>query len=338
MNKITEKFDDTKILVAGDLMIDEYLWGRVDRISPEAPVPVVSVEKTDYMLGGAGNVMSNLAALGGHVHAAGLTGHDTDADMLIKKIEEMNIDSSGIIRDPQRPTTKKTRIIAVNQHVLRIDREIKKNISEKDSQSIKSYLEEVIPNVDMIIVSDYDKGFVTHELMRHLIQTAKKSSTPVMVDPKGLDFSKYSGASIITPNQKEAAAATRIEITDESRLFKAGKKLLEDLGLEKVIITCGKDGMALFEHGRKPLKIPSRPRQVFDVSGAGDTAIATLAIAMASGVEFARASTMANAAAGIVVGKMGAASISREELTLAMETANGPNKYPDAYPDECPNT
>jgi len=325
MDKLIKKFDAAKILVAGDLMIDEYLWGRVDRISPEAPVPVVSVEKTDYMLGGAGNVMSNLAALGGQVWAAGLTGDDRDADLLAKRIRELKIDASGIIRDPGRPTTKKTRIIAVNQHVLRIDREIKKEISEKNHQSIKHYLEGVIPQVDMIIVSDYNKGFVTHELMRYLIQAAKKNSTPVIVDPKGLDFSKYSGASIITPNQKEASAATRIEITDKSRLFKAGKKLLEDLGLEKVIITCGKDGMALFQHDRKPLKIPSRPKQVFDVSGAGDTAIATLALALASGIDFVDAASMANAAAGVVVGKLGAATISRKELALAISTANGPN-------------
>ena len=175
----------------------------------------------------------------------------------------------------------------------------------------------------MVIVSDYNKGFVTHELMKYITQAAKKKSTPVIVDPKGLDFSKYSGASIITPNQKEASAATRIEITDESRLFKAGKKLLEDLGLEKVIITCGKDGMALFQHGRKPVRIPSRPRQVFDVSGAGDTAIATLGIALASGAGFVDAASMANAAAGIVVGKLGAATISREELALAISTVNG---------------
>jgi rfaE bifunctional protein kinase chain/domain len=319
MNPLLEKFDQAKILVTGDLMLDEYVWGEARRISPEAPVPVVSVEKTDHTLGGAGNVIRNLSTLGGRVRAVALTGDDRDADRIFEEIKALGVDSSGIIRDPGRPTTRKTRIMAAGQHVLRIDREVQKKISGDIFASAKKRLEDWVPEADLVIVSDYDKGLVTRDLMKDLTALARKNRKPTLVDPKGLDFSKYAGASVITPNKKEAAKATRIDITDESSLFEAGKKLLDIAGVEKALITCGKDGMALFERGLEPRRIMSRPRQVFDVSGAGDTTIATLALALAAGAGFFEAARTANAAAGIVVAKPGTASVSRRELAKALE-------------------
>ncbi|VEN74246.1 D-glycero-beta-D-manno-heptose-7-phosphate kinase [Candidatus Desulfarcum epimagneticum] len=319
MEPLLEKFSRSKILVTGDLMLDEYVWGEARRISPEAPVPVVSVEKTDHVLGGAGNVIRNLSTLGGQVRAVALAGDDQDADRIFEEIKALGVDPSGIIRDPGRPTTRKTRIMAAGQHVLRIDREVKKKISGDIFASAKKRLEDWVPEADLVIVSDYDKGFVTRDLMKDITALARKNQTPTLVDPKGPDFSKYAGARVITPNRKEAVLAARMDITDEPSLFEAGRRLLDIAGVEKALITCGKDGMALFEKGLKPRRITARPRQVFDVSGAGDTAIATLALALAAGAGFFEAARTANAAAGIVVGKPGTAAVSLEELEKALE-------------------
>lgn len=300
-------------------MIDEYVWGQVDRISPEAPVQVVSVLRDSTTLGGAGNVVNNLAALGARVTVAGIIGSGANADQLTAMCRELGVDVSGIIQDPKRPTTRKTRIIGGHQHVLRIDRETKQAISQTQCDQIAAFVKERMASFDLVLISDYGKGLLTHTLLQRIIHAAQSGNKPVIVDPKGLDFRKYAGATAITPNKKEAALAAGVEITDDETLEAAGWKLLEDTGVEKVLMTCGKDDMVLFERGHKPYRIAAEARQVFDVSGAGDTVLAVLGLGVAAGGSFRQAAALANVAGRIVVGKVGTATVSVDELREATE-------------------
>ncbi len=306
------------VLVIGDLMIDEYLWGDVDRISPEAPVQVVAVKKEEFTLGGSGNVVNNLVALGAGVFAAGVIGTGRSGNMLIKRLAYLGVDAGGVVQEHGRPTTRKTRIIAAHQHVLRIDRETRKEISGETLDKITRFIEKIIPEADVVIVSDYGKGLITKTLMARVVISAKKHRKIIMADPKGLDYSKYSGVTLITPNRKEAALAAGVEITNDASLIKAGVKIIGIAGIEKLLVTCGKDGMVLFERDKKPYKIKTEARQVFDVSGAGDTVIAVMGLCVASGASFRSAASVANTAAGIVVGKVGTATVSEKELTAAL--------------------
>ena len=314
-------FERCKIIVIGDLMIDEYLWGNVDRISPEAPVPVVSVERESYTLGGAGNVINNLISVGAQVSVASAIGTGINADILIKTFADMKLDTSGLIRDPNRPTTKKTRIIAANQQVLRIDRETTRPITELAASHIYNFLEKHISTSHAILFSDYGKGLLSPDLLKRLIDLANYYNKPTLCDPKGLSFKKYAGTFIITPNKKEASLAAGVEIKDTDSLIAAGEKLLSDIPVKNVLITCGKDGMVLFEEGHPPHMISAKARQVFDVSGAGDTVLAVLGMAVAAGLSLAEGATLANLAAGLVVGKVGTAPIEKEELQEALDTA-----------------
>ena len=315
---VLPNFDKCNVLVVGDLMLDEYVWGDVDRISPEAPVQIVSVRREGYTLGGAGNVVHNLAALGANVLAAGVIGDGEDGRRLIGKFDELGLDTSGIIRETKRFTTRKTRIIAAHQHVLRIDRETRKEVSPQTLEQLTAFMENKISDIDAVLISDYGKGLISEVFLSKLIALAKKHGKITIADPKGLDFSRYSGVSLLTPNKKEAGLASGIEITDESGLLNAGKKILETAGLDNLLITCGKDGMILFYRDRSPHKIRAETRQVYDVSGAGDTVVAVIGLAVASGLSFEDGAALANIAAGIVVGKVGTATVSREELaTLA---------------------
>lgn len=312
------KFDRCHILVVGDLMIDEYLWGEVDRISPEAPVQIVAVDSEDYTLGGSGNVINNIAALGAKVTAAGVIGTGRNGQLVLQKFKELGVDTAGVVQEPDRPTTMKTRIIAANQQVLRIDRETKKAISDVTLDRLAGYIENKVPGVDVILISDYGKGVITNTLMSRLIAAARKHNKITIADPKGLDFSKYAGVSLLTPNKKEAARASGIEIVDESTLAESGRKILETVDINKLLITCGKDGMVLFQRDQTPCKISAEARQVYDVSGAGDTVLAVLGLGIAAGKSFEDSTTLANTAAGLVVGKVGTATISRQELTAAL--------------------
>lgn len=313
------KFEKCNLLVVGDLMIDEYLWGDVDRISPEAPVQVVSVKEENYTLGGSGNVANNLVALGAKVSMAGVIGSDRYGHLLLTKLNELGVNAEGVVVEPERPTTRKTRIISGNQQVLRIDRETKKDVSQQTFDFILNYIERVIPDVDLVLISDYGKGLITAALLNSLTSIIKKHNPPMrtIVDPKGRDFSKYSGVSLLTPNKKEAALASGIEIVDEPTLIKAGNSILENVKIENLLITCGKDGMVLFED-KKPYYITAQSKQVFDVSGAGDTVIAVLGLAIASGASFVKAASIANTAAGIVVSKVGTSTVSKNELLSAL--------------------
>ncbi|MBU0699218.1 MAG: D-glycero-beta-D-manno-heptose-7-phosphate kinase [Proteobacteria bacterium] len=313
------KFDRCRILVVGDLMIDEYLWGDVDRISPEAPVQIVSVNTEDYTLGGSGNVVNNIATLGAKVSVAGVIGTGRNGQLLLNMFKELNVDTSGIIQESDRPTTMKTRIIAANQQVLRIDREKRKPISETTVAKLAAFIENKIPAVDVVLISDYGKGVITNTLLSRLVAAARKHNKMTIADPKGLDFSKYSGVSLLTPNKKELALAAGIQIVDESTLAEAANKILRTVAIDKLLITCGKDGMVLFQPNKAPSKVHAQARQVYDVSGAGDSVLAVLGLGIAAGESFEDAMALANTAAGIVVGKVGTATVSRQELAAALQ-------------------
>jgi len=320
------KFDQCRLLVIGDVMLDEYVSGDVDRISPEAPVQVVSVQNEDFKLGGAGNVVNNIAALGGKASAIGVIGNGRNGKLLLDMFTKLGVDTEGIVKERGRITTRKTRIIAVNhanQQVLRIDREKKQDISDATLKKIVQIIKEKIPYIDVILISDYGKGLITRRMLSQVIAIAKKHNKLTIVDPKGLDFSKYSGVSLLTPNKKEAALASRIEIIDESSLEKAAKKILQDIGIHQLLITCGKDGMVLFERNKEPFRVKAEERHVFDVSGAGDTVLAVLGLAVASGISVKNSLAVANAAAGIVVGKAGTATVSKQELASAYKIVMG---------------
>lgn len=313
-----DEFKNVTALVIGDLMIDEYLWGSVDRISPEAPVPVVCVEKESHTLGGAGNVIQNLVAMGANVLAIGTAGTGKAGQMIFEKLESLGIGTDGIISEPQRPTTRKTRVIASNQQVLRIDREIKRNINGTTLEKLVKIMEDKILRANLIILSDYDKGLLTRELIGQTVKLAKKHRVMILADPKALNFSKYEQVSILTPNKKEAGLATNMDIISEKDLFTAGYKIMDQVKLERLLITCGKDGMVLFEKGKEPFTIESKARQIFDVSGAGDTVISFLGLGLAIGASFKQSAMVANAAAGIVVAKVGTATVSIDELRQAL--------------------
>ena len=248
------KFENCHILVVGDLMIDEYLWGDVDRISPEAPVQIVSVEREEYTLGGSGNVVNNLVALGAQVSAVGVIGSGGNGKLLRGKMEELGADTRGIIEEPNRPTTKKTRILAAHQQVLRIDRETKREISDRTLEAVLRSAQKIVPDVDVVLIADYGKGLVTQSLISKLTETARKHGKLTIADPVGLDFSKYSGINAITPNKKEASWAAGIEIVDDATLFDAGRRLLQTTGIDQLIITCGKDGMYISNPTPSPKK------------------------------------------------------------------------------------
>jgi len=314
LNKIIESFNGKKILVLGDLMVDEFLWGDVFRISPEAPVPVVSVSEKTRVPGGAGNVACNLKALGAEVYVIGIVGKDSDGSELINLFAKKGIDTTGIITDESRLTTLKTRIIAKSQHVVRVDTEETEIVSTTIIESLLARIKEVLGEMDAVTISDYGKGVVCPKLLDHLILQAKKTKIPVVVDPKLDHFPSYKGVTVITPNEAEAAQALGVRIKTDSDIKTTGLKLLSDLKCDSVLITRGSKGMMLFEKDGDITKIPAHSREVFDVTGAGDTVTSTLTIALASDASIIDASRIANYAAAVVVGKIGTATVSTEEI------------------------
>jgi D-beta-D-heptose 7-phosphate kinase/D-beta-D-heptose 1-phosphate adenosyltransferase len=313
-----KKFSQSRVLVIGDLMIDEFIYGRAERISPEAPVPVVSVVEKSYRLGGAANVLVNVNALKGRGFLCGVVGKDEIGNKFASEIKYLGITADGIVTENGRPTTVKTRIIAdQRQQVVRYDQEVRKGITHSSRKKILSYLKEMMKSANALIISDYQKGVISGTLLKELLPLTKREGLTVCVDHPKLNnhtlYEKY--AHIITPNKKEAARVSGIEIESESDLVKAGKKLLSSLACEAVLITRGEEGMTLFEKGKgKITHIPTKAKEVYDVTGAGDTVIATLTIALAVGASYGEAARVANHAAGIVVSKLGTATVSQEEL------------------------
>lgn len=317
LKELIEKFSEVNVLVVGDVMLDRYQWGSVSRISPEAPVPIVNLEKTSLAAGGAANVAANIAGLGAKPVLVGITGEDEDANILPKVLKDENISEFELFPLKNRHTTVKTRIIAHNHHVVRIDQETGSPITTEESKKILKQINKYIDSVKVVIISDYAKGFLTDTLLSGLITNTIEKGKIIVVDPKGRDYSKYRGANALTPNQKEAADACNMEHNSQNLIDKAGKILLNDLSLDALLITQGEKGMTLFQKNKKTSHLKATARNVYDVTGAGDTVIACLGVGLGSGLSFFEAAEFANLAAGLVVEQVGTTSINR---TLLLET------------------
>ena len=306
------KESSPNILVIGDLMIDHYLWGSCERISPEAPVQVVDISKETTVLGGAGNVINNLITLGAKVSVSSVIGNDDNGCELIDMLEKIGVNTENIIIQNERKTSKKSRVIAVSQQILRYDKESKDSVSFESVVKMLFSLDSSISKYSMIILSDYGKGVLTQKLCQDVISLANKNGVKVLVDPKGNDFSKYKGAYLLTPNKKEAILATNIDIKDDVSLKKALLKLKKECDLGISLITLSEDGIATFD---KEVEIfPTVAKEVFDVTGAGDTVIASIAFALSAGKNLQESAAFANLAAGVVVGKIGSATVSIDEI------------------------
>jgi len=318
---IIKKFDGKNVLVVGDIMLDKYVWGNVERISPEAPVPVVEVIKETQTLGGCGNVANNITSVGGNVRIITIVGNDIYAEELKKMLKEKKVNTNGVFLDNSRPTTVKTRIIVHNQQVVRVDKESRHQLNPQLFEKIKSYVLDIKNSIDAILISDYGKGVITKSLLNFLIKLAKKLDIPITVDPKIEHFLEYKHVTVLTPNLNEATLGMRLhkKPQTEQEIYDLGRKILSKLKPEAVVITRGPDGMTLFENV-SPLQkeriyhIPTRAKEVYDVTGAGDTVIAILTLCLAAGADFVSSCEISNFAAGIVVGKVGTATVTKEEL------------------------
>jgi D-beta-D-heptose 7-phosphate kinase/D-beta-D-heptose 1-phosphate adenosyltransferase len=308
------KAKNIKALIIGDLMLDEYLWGKADRISPEAPVQVVDVKREDLRLGGAGNVANNLAAMCCKVSLCSVIGGDENGAILRRAFTGKGVDVEGVFEDPQRMTSKKTRVLAANQQIVRIDRETRDDIHAEYEEKIVRFVTERGSEWDVILVSDYLKGVLTQRVLDTVIDVGRRQGIPVVVDPKGNDYTKYRSATIITPNRKEAETASHIPITDEKSLNAAAARLLNAGGYEALLITRSAEGMSLYMRDGSITHLPTVAREVYDVTGAGDTVVASLGIGLAGGLGFADSCRLANVAAGIAVGKVGTSTVSPAEI------------------------
>ena len=324
--KAVDDFSGVTVLVIGDIMLDEFIWGTVDRISPEAPVPVVNVNKETRLLGGAANTVNNIVSAGGRVMLSGVVGNDRHGNDIVKMLEEQGVDTAGIIRDRNRPTTRKTRVVAHGQQVVRFDREKKIPLGQNVIRKMAEFMKRVLPDVDAVIVSDYGKGVVNQALMAEVRSLFLGQGKIVAVDPKVQNFQLYEKCSIITPNHHEASAGSGVTIDSDATLIEAGRKILSDLTCESVLITRGEQGMTLFEGDCDPVHIPTVAQDVFDVTGAGDTVIAILTLGRATGLSRANAAVLANFAAGVVVGEVGTSAVTAEGLKEIVRS--GPVRRP----------
>jgi D-glycero-beta-D-manno-heptose-7-phosphate kinase len=314
---ILSEFKKKKILIIGDLILDRYIWGKVNRISPEAPVPVVEVTDENFLLGGASNVANNIVALGGHAAIVGVAGNDRAGGILMKMLKEKDIQCGGVFWGSTRPTTIKTRVIAHNQQVVRFDRENKDKVDGKVLKGLLEYISSAIPNHDAVIISDYKKGVISYNLVREVLKHSKPENIFVSVDPKVSHFYCYKNVSLITPNVMEASVASGIEIKDEKSLVNAGRALCKKISCDAILITRGEYGMSLFEKD-KVVHIPTVAKNVYDVTGAGDTVIASFTIAYAAGASMKEAAVISNHAAGIVVGEIGTAVAKIDQLRKSL--------------------
>jgi len=314
LERLVRRFAEARILVIGDIMVDRFIWGKVSRISPEAPVPVVLVDKETFLFGGAANVVHNIHALGGSVSLCGVVGDDDLGQRILKGLEEVGVQTDGIFVEPGRQTTVKTRVIAHQQQVVRIDRETTDHLRRSTLQELLDFIHYHMKDFDSIVLSDYGKGLLTRGLIRSVIKKARQTKKCVLVDPKVRNVFSYRGASVITPNTDEAGVASGVAITDLPSLRRAGNVLLRRLRCDILLITRGEEGMAVFEPHKEPLLVPTVAKEVYDVTGAGDTVIGTMSLALAAGASTRAAAYLANTAAGIVVGKVGTATVDREEL------------------------
>lgn len=314
INTLQEKFKGKRIVVLGDMMLDCYYWGSVKRISPEAPVPVVEVENESFKFGGAANVAYNILTLGGYPIPVGVIGQDNFGAIFSSLLNEANIDSHALINDTARPTTSKTRVIAHSQHVVRIDKESTEYISKQNQNKILEYLSEKISVIDGIILQDYNKGVLTPSLIEKVIELANENDVLITVDPKFHNFFHYKNVTVFKPNRKEAEDVLGMKISTDEDILTAGEKLLAKLNCKYLLLTLGEEGISIFEKGKDVRRMPTKARKVADVSGAGDTVISTLTIALAAGANIVEASYLANYAAGIVCEEVGIVPIDRKVL------------------------
>ncbi|MDR1523502.1 MAG: D-glycero-beta-D-manno-heptose-7-phosphate kinase [Endomicrobium sp.] len=308
-------FKKQSVLVIGDIMIDKFVWGKVKRISPEAPVPVVEVTKETQVLGGAANVANNIIALGAKAYMVSTIGNDLNGKVLIELFKEKKINSDYLVYDEKRPTIVKTRIIAVSQQLVRVDKEVKGQLKRCTENKLISSIESLIPKVDAVIISDYGKGVVCQKVLKKAIALARKYKIPVTVDPKVEHFKKYKKITTMTPNEKEAIEGMNAKnIETDFEVANLGKRILKTLNSESIVITRGEKGMTLIESNNKITNIPTRAKEVYDVTGAGDTVISTMTLALGAKADLLTAAEIANFAAGIVVAKLGTATTTPEEL------------------------
>ena len=318
VEEILKGFTGCRLIVLGDLMLDEFIWGEVRRISPEAPVPVVEVRRETILPGGAGNVVSNLIELGATAIPVGMVGDDDGGARMRELFRARGAAIESILTVPSRPTTRKTRIVAHSQQMVRADREDRSPISPHIEARLLQLFKEALHFADAVIISDYDKGLLTPGLLQAVIDAARAAGRPIALDPKIRNFQHYRQVDIVTPNQLEAERATGIEIVDEATLTEAAIRIRQTLDCRHVLITRGEHGMTLLEESGVMTHIPTTAREVYDVTGAGDTVIATLALALASGAGLVEAARLANLAAGVVVAKVGTATAARDEILAAL--------------------
>jgi D-beta-D-heptose 7-phosphate kinase/D-beta-D-heptose 1-phosphate adenosyltransferase len=326
LRRILAGFSARRILVLGDLMLDEFLWGKVSRISPEAPVPVVNITRESYYPGGAANVARNLREYTPHTRIVGRVGADRYGCQLLELLAASGIDTSGVLRDASIPTTVKTRVIARNQQVVRVDRERNAPLAPAQVEETATEIARAAAEVDAIVVADYGKGFLNQRLADEICRLARERRVILTVDPHPHTSLSWPGATAIKPNRAEAFLAAGMTATDpvsppesDGPLLEAGRQLLDRWMCGFLLVTLGEDGMLLLEAGRPPFHIPARTREVFDVSGAGDTAIAVLTMALSAGAAPREAAALANCASGIAVGKLGTATVTIEEMAAALE-------------------
>jgi rfaE bifunctional protein kinase chain/domain len=319
---LLRRFSRVRVLVIGDLMLDRYIWGQVERISPEAPVPVVRVSRENTRAGGAGNVVTNIQALGGQAVACGIIGKDQAGRQLLQELRATGAGTAGIVAHSIGQTTSKTRIIAhslhQNQQLVRLDREQPDEIDRRTHLQLQSFVQHHASEFAVVVVSDYAKGVVNLELLTLLAELRDKRRFFYLIDPKRRHFADYRGASLVKPNKEEAGLAAGVEIRDEAGLCQAGERLLELWQSEAILVSRGEEGMSLFQRQKQAQHFLTTAREVFDVTGAGDTVLATCALALGAGATLEEATILANHAAGVVVGKVGTATVNQAELHAAL--------------------
>ncbi len=313
-----DRLASARALVIGDIILDAYVWGDATRISPEAPVPVVEVREETRTLGGAANVVHNMVNLGAGPLLCGVVGRDRGGKEILGRLKSLGLSTEGVLSDSGRPTTVKTRVVARSQQVIRFDRESRAAASARTTRRLLGFVEHRMADLDVVVVSDYGKGVVTGPLMEGIVAMAKKANVPVAVDPKVSHALRYRGVDVMTPNHHEAGMLCGFEISDDETLIRSGHQLLDHFGCSLVLITRGKDGMSLFTAGGRVHHIPTVARKVFDVTGAGDTVMATFSLGLGAGLDPRTAAVIANAAAGIVVGEIGTSAIRAEPLKTAI--------------------
>jgi|ADurb_Oil_02_Slu_FD_contig_71_203614_length_2325_multi_2_in_0_out_0_2 D-beta-D-heptose 7-phosphate kinase/D-beta-D-heptose 1-phosphate adenosyltransferase len=325
--EVIDQFSKINVLCIGDMMMDVYIIGTVSRISPEAPVPVVEVTSEECRLGGAANTMHNIRSLGGNVFAVGVVGNDAYGQQFLDMLKSKGINTEGIFIDDEKPTINKTRILAGQQQIVRVDKEKKIPLSTAQTKWFFDFVLSKIDTIDAIVISDYDKGTITEGLLEKVIELARAHHKPIVIDPKIKHFSYYKGATVVTPNLNEASAATGIKPINETSIRNMGQRILTLLECDAVLITRGKDGMSLFDQNGDVVHIPTVAKEVFDVSGAGDTVTGIVTLCLAAGLGMVNAAFIGNAAAGIVVSKLGTATLSKEELLSNLEVLFHENVY-----------